>query len=124
MRKSNSSHRYWIAALILVTVGLAACSQPAVREHPPAVRLEHVVPHDTALVAAADPAIVFNNLAQYWINHIDRVTRIDVAGEGFAAPGIGLEVCRAEVSRVPHLNLYTAAGGYQCYQYQGGENDP
>ncbi len=46
------------AALALATVGLAACSQPAVLEQPPAVRSEHVVPRDTVLLAASDPAIV------------------------------------------------------------------
>ncbi len=46
------------AALALATVGLAACSQPAVLEQPPAVRSEHVVPRDIVLLAASDPVIV------------------------------------------------------------------
>ncbi|MCZ6863215.1 MAG: hypothetical protein O7I42_23615 [Alphaproteobacteria bacterium] len=58
MRKPSSSWKYSIAALMLVTVGLAACSQPAVLEQPPVVRSEHVVPRDTVLLAAPDPVIV------------------------------------------------------------------
>jgi hypothetical protein len=45
-------------ALALATVGLAACSQPAVLEQTPVVRSEHLVPRDTVLVATSDPMIV------------------------------------------------------------------
>ncbi len=60
------------AALALATIGIAACSQPAVLEQPPAVRSEHVVPRNTVLVAASDPAIVLTEANTVGVSSIDR----------------------------------------------------
>jgi len=61
------------AALALATVGLAACSQPAVREQPPVVRSEHAVPRDIVLLAASDPAIVLTETDTAHVTSTDGV---------------------------------------------------